>query len=285
MNARVWRGGVAVALVMLCACKRNAAPARDERVVPDAGFAQELALPAEEVARVLNPARLPSYEGAVGSVEGDVFVDGDQPEHEVIAAPCAEAEAVYGMRFRQDTQGNKRFLADAIVGVTGYKAFVPQRQPAVTVHIDNCTMDQRTLVLTFGQRLDIVNRNLPSPNNFFALSLERSSQNMVLMATPGGEPAHALPNRPGRDRLLDKLAHRYMVADVFVVPSPLFAVTNRAGHYRIDYIPVGPVSVSTTHPSFADGVTDSKDITITEGKVQKLDLRLTYKAGSPSVGK
>ncbi len=275
-------------LLLVCAglavasCKRNAAHARDERVVPDAGFAQELSLPASEVARVLNPGHLAAYTGPVGSVEGDVLVDGDPPDQAIVAAPCPEAQAVYGSRYRQDTQGNQRFLADAIVGVTGYSVFVPQRAQAVTVHIDGCTMDQRTLVLTFGQRLDIVNRNPPSPQNFYALSLERSSQNMVLMATPGGDPAHAYPGKPGRDRLLDKLAHPYLAADVFVVPSPLFAVTSRVGHFRIDYVPVGKVSVSTTHPSFDDGVTDSKEVSVAEGKTTHVELRLSYKSAAPT---
>ena len=268
---------LAAALAM-CGCKRNVAPARDERAVPDAGFAQELSVPAADVARVLNPSQIPAYTGPVGSVEGDVLVEGDPPEQAVIAAPCPEAQAMYGEHYRQQTQSGKRFLADAIVGITGYKAFVPQRAQAVTVHIDGCIMDQRTLVLTYGQRLDIVNRNPPSPNSFYALSLERSTQNMVLMATPGGEPAHAYPGQPGRDRLLDKLAHRYMAADVFVFRSPLYTATTRAGHFRIDYVPVGPVSVSTMHPAFDDGVTDSKDVTVVEGKTTRVDLRLVYKS-------
>lgn len=274
---------LALAVLPMAACKRNQAAARDERPVPDAGFAREIPIPAEEITRVINPSGLPAYAGPVGAIEGEVYVDGDEPESVSVAAPCPEAEAVYGKRFRQTLVGGKRLLADAIVGVTGYKEFLPQREAAVQVSIEGCVLDKRTIVLTFGQRLDIVNKNAPSPQNFYTLSFERDRPSLVLMATPSGDAARVYPTKPGRDLLADKWSHPYLRADVFVLPSSLFVVTDRAGHFQMPYVPVGKQTISTTHPSFADGSDDSKQVEVLEGKTTHVELHLKYKSIAPAM--
>ncbi|HTA21235.1 MAG TPA: hypothetical protein VK989_18210, partial [Polyangia bacterium] len=123
------------------------------------------AVPLASVEAVVNPQKLPAYQGPTGSVEGTVFVRGpespDVPDQDFRSCPAALD--TYGKLFRAGPPRGDglRPLADAVVVVTGYKGFfLPEQNEAQVVTITaNCGYPTRTIAITFGQRLDIANES------------------------------------------------------------------------------------------------------------------------------
>ena len=67
---------------------------------------------------------------------------------------------------------------------------------------------------------------------------------VLMMATSHGDPVRIYPPRPGYFTLIDNEKHSWAQADVYALLHPLHAVSDRAGHYRIDGIPVGKLKVN-----------------------------------------
>jgi hypothetical protein len=221
----------------------------------------------------VNPAGNPPYQGDTGSVEGTISVDGDPP----LATPgdfsrCPDAEKTWGKSFREGAPTTKgRALADAIAGITGYKGvFVPATRESVEIRIEGCAYTTRTAVLTFGQRLEVRNE----AKDFWTPVLEPSTTAVTMMATPHGDTVKLYPKKLGQHLLLDR-DRKYAVVDVYALRDPLHAVSDLAGHYRIDGIPVGKVTVNALHPRI-DGET-SADVEIRAGVVANVDLVLHHK--------
>jgi hypothetical protein len=286
-------------MTLLLACKRNEnAPGPDaaqsaaaEATVKVPAEPAPTVMPREQVLAVVNPEGLPAYSGKTGILEGRITVEGDAPPDlpNVDFSSCEKARAVHGKLFREQALGNgKRALLDAIVGVTGYQgAYIPARTDVETVEIKNCSFTRRTIVITLGQRLDILNREPPSKDSFFAPDLKLSPAKVLRMAAPGGDAVHLFPKVVTRDALVDKMNHKYMSADVYVATHPLNAVSGEGGSYRIEGIPVGRVNVNAFHPAFngaskrvdaagAAGFADS--VEIAADKVTTHNVVLTYAA-------
>jgi len=244
----------------------------------DAGHAQhgpvnELPIPKETVDSTVNPTHLPTYTGATGVVEGTVWVTGD-------AAPplmgknfdkCPAAAAVYGKTFREGAgePPGKRNLADAIVGVTGFKDFVPEKKPSKQITIANCAYSARTIDMTFGQALEVKNDNA---GPMFAPQFENQLDPAIMIATPQGDPVRLYPRSPGRYRLIDRVGSSWLEADVYVLLQPLHAVTDVAGHFRIEGVPVGKLKVGVTHPAIEGQV--QQDVEVKDGVVSTVELTL-----------
>ena len=47
-------------------------------------------------------------------------------------------------------------VADVLVAVTGYSGYLPEKEPHQTVPVRGCAYDTRTIALTFGQTIDVV---------------------------------------------------------------------------------------------------------------------------------
>ncbi len=225
------------------------------------------------VEAMVNPDKLPLYDGPTGSVEGSVYVTGDPP----VPTPadfsrCPDAEKIWGVSFRQGAPNAKgaRPLADAIVGVTGYKAYVPAKQPERRVTIAGCGYEQRTVTMMFGQELDVYNDS----TDFWTPVLEPQAIKVMRMVPPHADPAKIYPKKPGHYFLLDN-DRKYAVVDVYVFLHPLHTVTTTTGTYRIDGIPVGKVRVSTTHPRFEGEV--STELDVKPNVVNHVDLTLVHK--------
>jgi hypothetical protein len=214
-------------------------------------------MPREKVQATVNPLGLPAYNGPTGVLEGHVYVEGD-PAQDLPGldfAACPEAKAMHGKNFREESLGGgpKRALLDAVVGITGYKdAYIPSRNEAVTVEVKRCSYSARTFVLTFGQRLDVLNLDIVSKDRFFAPDLAGAPANVLRIAAPRGDAVHLYPRAITRDRLIEKMNHTFMSADVFVAAQPLNTVTGTGGTYRIEGVPVGKLKVSVFHPAFRD---------------------------------
>lgn len=234
-------------------------------------------VPAASVVAMLNPYGSPAYAGPTGSIEGTISYAGDppadQPTH-ADAAKCPRAEAVYGKTFRVgETTPQGKELLDAIVAVTGYKDFyVPEKRDAVAVEIDGCAITPRTITVTFGQKINIKNKG----PEIIAPVIEQGTNAVMMVAVPGApDPISVYPRRPGRFGMTDHLGKSFMLNDVYVLLHPLHAVSDGHGHYRIDGVPVGKLTVNATHPAFASET--NQPIEIFAGVVTKADLLVTPK--------
>ncbi len=277
---------LAIALLLSAAAgcedcsKRGAAPVDGASAVDaaqaagqsDGSVINATPVPTAAVLDLVNPEKLPPYAGPTGSVEGTISVVGDPAP--VVAndfSRCPDAAKVWGHAFREGSPpsaGSARALADAIVVVTGYRGFfVPEKQEAKEVRIEDCAYTTRTATMTFGQRLEVKNLT----KDFWTPVLEPGRNVVLMMATPNGDPAKIYPKKPGHHLLLDR-DRKYVLVDVYAFLHPLHASTDVLGHYRIDGLPVGKVKVSTTHPQI-DANAES-ELMVQAGVVHKVDLVL-----------
>lgn len=237
-----------------------------------------LPIPSASVALAVNPKALPAYDGPVGSIEGTVYVTGDPAPDAtgVDFSSCPSGAAVYKKLFREGPAlaNGARPVADALVGVTGYAAFVPERAAAVTLTFDDCSWGTRTVALTFGQRLDLVN----ATKTIVAPTLDQAPSPALMVVPPerNGDPVKLYPPHPGYFTMSDKLGAAYSRVDVYALLFPFHAVTSVAGHYRIDGIPVGKVDVSARLRAIGQEAT--QNVEVLAGVVQKADLTLKYQA-------
>jgi hypothetical protein len=286
--------GFALCAVMLAGCEdcnKGGATAADAGAAtidgaprpppPDGGTLNATPVPTASVAAMVNPDKLPPYEGPTGSIEGTVTVIGDPaPATPADFSRCPDAEKTWDHAFREGPKlpNGARPLADALVVVTGYKGFyLPETQEAKEIRIEGCGYTQRTLSMTFGQRLEV--KNLAK--DFWTPMLEPAPNMVLMMATPGGDPAKIYPKKPGHYLLLDR-DRKHSVVDVYAFLHPLHATSAATGYYRIDGVPVGKLKVSSTHPKIDSNA--ETEITVAPGVVHKVDLVLknvNKEAGAP----
>jgi hypothetical protein len=261
-------------------------------VPSDAGpIATSIPVPVAKIESVLNPQRLPPYTGPKGTVEGVIRVTGDPPAKRNLTIPfeCGEAFATYGKVFRE---GNDRTLADAMVAVTGYQGYIPAAGDAYPISIHGCAYDRRTLVLTYGQRIEVTNRDIKQT---FLPQLEGSSMPAQLISMPKGDAVKLYPLEVGHYALREGMkAKDWMYADVFVLQYSTHAVTGLDGRYRISGIPAGKVKLSVYLPSIdTDLHKDTasspssleREVEIKDGETTQVDIEFPYKAPKPASAK
>ena len=284
--------GVAVTLVGSAGCSRRTsstgeAPAGSASVsgsassAPAAGDAAaadtKSPFTKELVESVVNPEHLPAYSGPTGSVEGTILVIGPpSPDVKVDTSQCPAALDTYGKLFREGTPGvpnGPRPLADAVVIAVGYAGYyIPELRPAKQVTIGlNCAYPTRTISMTFGQRLEVANQSKYP----FAPTVESEASPAVMMTPPMGmgDPVRIYPRRPGHSAMGD-LMEPFVRQDLYVLRYPLHAVSDTDGHYRIDGVPVGKMSLRALHPTVASEA--QAPIDIVANVVAKADLTLEY---------
>jgi hypothetical protein len=257
------------------------------RIPDDSGpAASGIPVPVSKVESTLNPQRLPPYTGPTATIEGVVTVSGDPVAKREITIPfaCGEAYATYGKVARE---GTGRTLADAMIAVTRYQGFVPAKGDDQPVKIHGCAFDRRTVVLTYGQHLEVFNTD---PKTSYLPTLVGANMPAQMAAMPHGDAVKLYPNEVGHYVLSDDAKHDWMYADVFVVPFPTHAVTGLDGRYRIEGIPAGTVKVSMyapvidaqLHPDFGiESVTQEREIELKAGETTKIDFVLPYKTPKP----
>ncbi len=233
---------------------------------------------------MVNPQRLPGYAGPTGSVEGTITVTGD-PAPETPSdyrKGCADAAKTYGRAFREgepESPSGKRWLADAVVAVTGYgDFFVPERDEAEEVTIEGCAYAKRTVTMTFGQRLEVKNLS----KDFWTPMLRPAGTTVMMMATPGGDPVKLYPKWPGRYQLIDH-DRKYATADLYAFRHSLHTTTALQGIYRIDGVPVGKVKVNASHPQI-DEDDVATEVDVKQGVIHRVDLTINHKAAPLDAG-
>jgi hypothetical protein len=255
----------------------------------DAGpIATGIPIPVSKISSVVNPGNLPPYAGPKGTVEGVVRVTGDAPAKRNLTIPfdCGEAYATYGKVFRE---GNDRTLADAMVAVTGYQGYIPPAGDVYPISIHGCAYDRRTIVLTYGQRIEVTNRE---PKQSFLPQLDGSSMPAQLIAMPKGDPVKLYPLEVGHYALREGMkGTAWMYADVYVLQYSTHAVTGLDGRYRISGIPAGKVKVSVylpsidteLHPDTASSPASlDREVEIKDGETTRLDVDFPYKLPKPA---
>jgi hypothetical protein len=249
---------------------RASAAAIEPKVLSDAAVGQ-----------ALNPANEKPYSGPVGHLSGTVLATGDAPPQEpailakIPRGKCDDARAFYGKRFRE---GPRRELGDVLVAVTGYTGYVPPTEASKTVVIRGCAFESRTVALTFGQTLHVLNKG----GEAFMPELRGAPTAAIMVAIPGGDPVRLFPNHVGQFELIDR-SGGYAHADVFVLKYPTTAVTGIDGKFSISGIPAGDVTVSVLLP--ATGQTAQKRVTVVAGETATTDFELSWKdepAAAPS---
>jgi len=280
-----WHPALATICVCVAGCRSHATPAPAAEPEPEreagaapapAGPPNAVGLPSSVVAAVVNPMNLKPYSGPTGSIVGTVLVRGPEappvPNLEVQA--CPGALDTYGKLFRAGPlrSDGARPLADALVLVTGYGGYVPEKNEVQRVVIGtNCGYPSRSIALTFGQRLDIANDStLP-----FAPYLEGAPGLTVMIAPPQqrGEPVKIFPVRADFFPLRDQL-QKFVHVDVYVLRQPLHAVTDLQGHFRIDGVPAGRVRVSARLGGLLGEV--DEDVNVRADAPQTVELSLKY---------
>ena len=249
---------------------------------PSSSSPSPFPIPRTSVDLVLNPKGLPPYEGPTGSVEGNVYVTGPAaPNVAIDTSRCPAAIDTYGKAFREGAPlpNGSRPLADAAVVVVGYSDFyIPSRADAKRVVIDaNCAYPSRTITLTFGQRLEVVNQS----KLLFGPLISQDSSVAVMLAPPEehGDPVKLYPRQAGYFTLADRM-QSFVREDLYVFRHPLHTVSDLDGHYRIDGLPVGALKVGVHHPGV---VADAEaPVDVVANVVQRVDLTVTYKPKPPS---
>jgi hypothetical protein len=241
------------------------------------------ALPPATVDGFVNPAHLPVYQGPTGSIEGTITLTGDpSPDTKNREySKCPSGELMYKKLFREGAArpDGSRPIADALVAFTGYTgAYIPETKPARLVSIDNCALSTRTIDMTIGQRLEIVNK---MKDKIFAPAFLQLPSPLALVAPPLGEAVNLYPQSPRLYTLYDRFGagSSYLTGDVYVLVQPLHTVTDLEGHYRIDGVPVGTVKVNGMLGVIEKQATKSVDVHA--NVVEKVDLELNYVARPP----
>ncbi|HEX6765407.1 MAG TPA: hypothetical protein VF103_08020, partial [Polyangiaceae bacterium] len=186
-------GVLVVASATLLGCPRRDAPSGVSSGTPSASvsavpapIASGVPLDPKTVSDAVNPDGKTAYAGPSGTVEGRVVATGDKapelPEAQQIPEKCAGARPFYSKLFRE---GEGRALADVFVAVTGYREYVPAKEPAKRFVAKGCAFDTRTIALTFGQRLEVVSGDTEA----YIPELVGERGQAQIVATPGGEVA------------------------------------------------------------------------------------------------
>lgn len=282
-------GALVLASLGLVGCpRRSDPPSGATSAAPSAvpgPVASGVPLDPQAVSAAVNPDGKPEYSGPVGTVEGRIVATGDPPfeQQEVanqIPEACKAARPFYSTIFRE---GAGRALADVLVAVTGYQAYIPAKEPAKRFVAKNCSFGTRTIALTYGQRVEVVSGDREA----YIPELVGEPGQAQIVATPGGQVASTLyPTKPGRFVLIDNLK-LFMTAEVLVLKYATVSVTGIDGRYSISGLPPGELALSALLP--ATGKMAQKKIVIEAGKTLSVDLEIpfdaaTYKqaAGVPS---
>lgn len=247
----------------------TAAPAASASA-PSASALAPAAIPRERVEAALNPKGAPAYAGPVGTVEGVVRIEGPEAPKVDVSIPvgCGDAMAAYTKLFRE---GMGRTLGDALVTVTEYEGYVPPKREAMVVPIRGCAYDKRTVAMTFGERLEIPNRDTRIS---YLPQLLGSRHPVDLVAVPKGDAVKLYPSEVGRYVLGDGMARHWMKADVFVLKYSTHDVTGLDGKFRIENVPVGKARVTAYLPVL--DVSVDREIEVKEGEPVTLELTLKY---------
>jgi hypothetical protein len=162
-----------------------------------------------------------------------------------------------------------------VIGYTGF--YLPEQKEAKRVTIGtNCGYPTRAITMTFGQRLEVLNAS----STPFAPVLDNDFSPAVMMAPPGlaGDAVRIYPRKPGYVSISDRM-QSFVREDLYVFRHPLHTESTLDGHYRVDGLPVGKLTVGARHPGV--GSESQATVDVIANVVRTVDLTLTYAPKAP----
>lgn len=228
-----------------------------------------------------------AYVGPTGTVKGTIRIVGDDPPNTPFSYPegCELAAGTYGKLFRRGLEGQ---LADALVAVSGYKGYVPPKDPAVKVTIKDCAYSMRTIVVAAGQHIEINNLD---PLQTYIPHLDGAKSPSTNAAIPRGPTVKVYTRGNTRYWLRNQMGMEFMMAHVWQVPFSTFQVTGLDGRYEISGVPVGKASLDVMLPQLKDAkslvvpLTKKVSIDVKEGdNVFDVELVFDAKTNTPLDG-
>lgn len=228
------------------------------------------------LAKSLNPKGLAPYSGPTGAVRGIVRVEGDPPADSDVEAEftpkCEAARAIHGKQFRVAEGGA---LIDALVAVTAYEGYLPEKQQVVHVVGKGCSWGTQTIAMTYGQQLEV-----KSGDDFtYIPELRPNRMGVVFVAAPHRDGVLLTPEHPRSYKLVDT-SHPFSTAAVFVLQYPTHDVTDAQGRFEIKGIPVGKVKINALLPPTMESV--GKDLEIKPGETLEVELVIRHEAPKPA---
>jgi hypothetical protein len=265
---------MATSAAPIAAASAAAAAPAPSASVDTHGIPIGIPFPAAKVLETVNPKGAAPYKGPTGTLKGTIRMEGDEAPTVTglkIPSRCGEASATYGKIFRV---GLGKALADAIVAVTGYDGLVPADGEAMKITIHGCALARRTIVATFGQRIEISNLD---PGQQYMPYLDGAPSDAILVAVGNGSPVKLYPGQAGHYLVRDMMPNPFLTADVFVLAYATHDVTGLDGQYEIKNIPVGKVKVNAFLPVLLRKAAEEKLIEIKPGE-NTLDITMKFDA-------
>ncbi|WP_394843565.1 carboxypeptidase-like regulatory domain-containing protein [Pendulispora brunnea] len=184
-----------------------------------------------------------------------------------------ETGSVEGTIFVWDDEAHtsQHPLDDAVVALTQYTGPVPEPGPAKRIVFTDDGFSMRTVTMTYGQRLEIVNAS----DRVLGPSFDQAPMPALMVAPPrgNGDPLSLHPPHPGYFTLRDRMGNDGVRLDVYVLLHPLHAVSAGGGRYRIDGVPPGPMTVNARVAGLGEA---SATVQVASGTT-RMDLHLEYR--------
>ncbi len=208
-----------------------------------------------------------------GAIKGHVGLSGKVPGNAVIRMgmdpKCAQLNPA--RRTVQETVAASAdgSLANDFVWLKGSFAPTPVPTEPVTLDQQACIYTPRVVGVRVGQRLQVRNSD-DLFHNVHSFSDHNNGFNF-------GQPKAGMMRelRPKDEEIMLRVkcdVHGWMRAFVGVVSHPYFDVTDRAGMFAIDNVPVGTFTISSWQEQY--GVL-SKTVHVTAGKTTTIDFTYT----------
>lgn len=217
---------------------------------------------------------IPPSQG-VGTVEGTVFIEGDpalviDADAQKIPLDCDIARTLYPPLFRE---GPGRTLADAFVGVTGYKGQAAPKSEPLQIEAKGCAFPSRTYALTTDQHLRVKSGD----GRTYVPGLYGAKNKATLVAVPNGNAVPVFHRGPGQYVLVNEM-QIFAQATTLVVDYSTFAVTGIDGKFRILGVPAGDSEVSVYLP--AAKLNATQKIRVSRGRTTPVTFRLKFDASA-----
>jgi len=187
----------------------------------------------------------------------------------LVLAGLPTGYAVAGQLTGTVTATGMRHNGDAVVYIDTIpgKSFAPPEEPVV-VDQAGMTFEPHVLPIVIGTTVDFLNSDAFMHNVF---TPDKCAEKFNLGSWPKGQTRSYTFKQPC-DAVLLCNVHPEMEAFVIAVPTPYFAVTDRAGAFKIEDVPDGTYTVKVWHPKLKE---ISQEVTLA-GETA-LDLQLEKK--------
>jgi plastocyanin len=202
--------------------------------------------------------------GGTGTIEGQVVYEGEAPPPTIVMEAGSTQHVLY-----VDATGGLRY---AIAFLSDARAGGGAEPEAATLHQSGFIFEPQVLAIREGQAVHFTNDD---GSNHNVRSQDEDPSNRFSLYTGAGQ-SHTHRFRDGRgDRpvVITCEIHPWMIAWIYVLSHPHFAVTDAAGRFRIAGVPAGSYRLSVRQP--AGGLRRDVGVRVAPGEVARVNVRFT----------